>query len=167
LRALFVLLCQENKKIEKPQLCFFIPRKFMRHPNICKTSSSSASIKRASGNLYPWHPQNAELVIDISNRITGCSPAASRLLGQSSERLAGQAIDSLIAELPFSANTPYYNLAYAVFHAANGTSLSRTASTADGAEIAVDITFSSTVMNGRRLITLNLAPRHTQEALAA
>jgi PAS domain S-box-containing protein len=163
---LFVLLCQENKKIKNLPTAFFTPRKIMRHPNTYKTSTST-SAKQVPENLRHWHPQNAELIIDISNRITGCSPAASRLLGQSSERLSGQPINSLIAELPFSSDTPYYNLAYAVFHAANGTSLKRKAINADGAEIAVDITFSSTVMKGRRLIQLNLAPRQAPEALAA
>jgi PAS domain S-box-containing protein len=164
---LFVLLCQENKKIKNQPTVFFIPRKIMRHPNTYKASSNSPSAKHVPENLRHWHSQNAELIIDISNRITGCSPAASRLLGQSSERLSGQPINSLIAELPFSSDTPYYNLAYAVFHAANGTSLKRKAINADGAEIAVDITFSSTVMKGRRLIQLNLTPLHTAEALAA
>jgi PAS domain S-box-containing protein len=164
---LFVLLCQENKKIENQPTAFFILRKIMRHPNTYKTSGSSPAAKHVPENFCHWHPQNAELVIDISNRITGCSPAASRLLGQSSERLSGQPIDSLIAELPFSSDTPYYNLAYAVFHAANGTSLKRKAINADGTEIAVVITFASTVMKGRRLIRLNLAPAQSHEALAA
>lgn len=101
---------------------------------------------------------DAALIIDISGRITDCTPGASHLLGHDSDKLSGLELTEVIPKLPFSSNTPYYNLAYAVFHSANNRPMHRVAMTADGRKIPIDVSLSRTVIKGRHLIRVNLLP---------
>lgn len=100
--------------------------------------------------------RDAVLTIDAEGRITACTLEAKELLGWESECPEGCAATTVIPELPFSANTPGYNLAYAVFHSANGMWLRRVALLADGRKALVDIEMSSIVVKLKRYITLNL-----------
>ena len=99
---------------------------------------------------------NAVLTIDAEGRITDCNPEAKELLGWQSETLEGHAVTEVVPELPFSKNTPGYNLAFAVFHAANGVWMRRMARLADGRELFVDMALSSMLVNFKRHITLSL-----------
>ena len=103
-------------------------------------------------------PHDAAVIIDIAGRITECTPEASTLLGQHHTKLSGLALTEVIPKLPFCSTTPYYNLAYAVFHSGNGRPMHRTALAADGRKIPVEISLSRTVIKGRHLIKVNLAP---------
>lgn len=107
--------------------------------------------------------RDAVLTIDAEGRITACTLEAKELLGWESECPEGCAATTVIPELPFSANTPGYNLAYAIFQSANGMWTRRVALLADGRKALVDIEMASIVVKFRRYITLNLrlsSPRH-------
>ncbi len=121
-----------------------------------KNLSHNHSIARTRKNREQH--QETALIMDITGRITACGSAVVALLCQRPERLFGQAITKIIPQLPFGTDTPYYNFAYAVFHGANGNLMQRTAFASDGREIPVDVQLSGTVMNGRRLIKLDLQP---------
>lgn len=101
---------------------------------------------------------NAVLTIDAQGRITDCNSDAKELLGWRSEALEGHPVTEVIPELPFSPSTPGYNLAFAVFHAANGVWMRRMARLADGRELSVDMALSSMLVNFKRHITLSLRP---------
>lgn len=98
----------------------------------------------------------AVLTIDAEGRITDCNPEANELLGWRSETLEGHPITEVVPELPFSPNTPGYNLAFAVFHAANDVWMQRMARLADGRELFIDMALSSMLVNFKRHITLSL-----------
>lgn len=97
------------------------------------------------------------VIVDISGRITDCTPEASSLLGHHSNGLSGLELTEVIPKLPICSNTPYYNLAYAVFHSGNERPMQRMATAADGRKIPVNISLSRTVIKGRHLIKINLA----------
>jgi PAS domain S-box-containing protein len=101
---------------------------------------------------------NAVLTIDAEGRITDCNQEANELLGWRSETLEGHPVTEVVPELPFSPNTPGYNLAFAVFHAANGVWMRRMARLADGRELFVDMALSSMLVNFKRHITLSFRP---------
>ncbi len=101
---------------------------------------------------------NAVLTLNAEGRITDCNLGAKELLGWESETPEGCAATTVIPELPFSSKTPGYNLAYAVFHSANGLWQRRVALLADGRQTFVDIELSSVVVKFRRYITLSLRP---------
>lgn len=109
-------------------------------------------------DLSPHQPpeRDAVLTIDAEGRITACTLEAKELLGWESECPEGCAVTTVIPELPFSAKTPGYNLAYAVFHSANGMCKRRVALLADGRKALVDIAMSSVVVELKRYITLSL-----------
>lgn len=98
----------------------------------------------------------ALLMVDIRGRIVECNKSAARLLRQPLDQLVGQYISKVILDLPFATDTPYYNLAYAVFHADDDFEMERFAIADCGVHIPVNITVSSVVIKGRRLILLNL-----------
>lgn len=106
---------------------------------------------------------DAVLTIDAEGRITACTLEARELLRWESESPEGCAATAVIPALPFSAKTPGYNLAYAVFHSANGIWTRKVALLADGGKTLVDIKMSSVVVKFKRYITLNLRlsrPQH-------
>lgn len=102
--------------------------------------------------------RSAILTLNAEGRIMGCNLEAKELLGWESESPEGCAATTVIPELPFSSKTPGYNLAYAVFHSANGLWRRRVALLADGRKTFVDIELSSAVVKFRRYITLSLRP---------
>ncbi|MBT9505095.1 PAS domain-containing protein [Rhodoferax sp.] len=113
----------------------------------------------------PTH--HAALKLDAHGRITEANPAASELLGCACGELAGQAVSAVIAGLPLSPTTPGYNMAYAVFHAADGAWVRRTARLPDGQRIPIETAFSVREVEGQRPITLSLrAQRHNVVELA-
>jgi hypothetical protein len=125
-------------------------------PMMVKTKNLPCKRKVAETRKHQEQHQETALIVDITGRITACGSAVITLLCQRPERLFGQAITKIIPKLPFGSNTPYYNFAYAVFHGANGALMQRTAFAPDGRAIPVDVQLSGTVMNGRRLIKLDL-----------
>jgi hypothetical protein len=100
--------------------------------------------------------RDAALTADAHGCITDYSLAAAHLLGRGTENLAGQALTQVIAQLPFGADTPGYNLAYTVFHGADGRWQRHTTLTPDGRVIPVDVALASVMMNGNRAIKLTL-----------
>jgi len=99
---------------------------------------------------------NAVLTINAQGRITACNAEARELLGWSDGYPDGTAATSVMPELPFSPNTPGYNLAFAVFNAANGLWMRRVALLQDGQKVLVDAALSSVVVKFRRYITLSM-----------
>lgn len=100
--------------------------------------------------------KGALLVVDIHGVIVACNKLAARLLRRSSETMVGKSVFELILALPFATDTPYYNLAYAVFHADDDFEMERFAIDESGLRIPINITVSSVVVKGRRLISLRL-----------
>lgn len=120
--------------------------------------NKNRQFKVASAQTHHWQQHEAGLIIDITGRIIECSPAAMQLLGQQPDALFEHDVTEIIPELPFAQDTPIYNLAYAVFHSSDGQMMQHSALLANGNKIFIAIVLSSTVMNGRRHITLNLTP---------
>lgn len=116
------------------------------------------NIEWATSTDRPPMARNAVLTIDTEGRITNCNPEARELLGWQSESLEGRPVTEVVPELPFSPKTPGYNLAFAVFQAANGVWVRQRARLADGRELAVDMALSSMLVNFKRHITLSLRP---------
>ena len=90
----------------------------------------------------------ADLTLDLEGRITDCTPAAARLLACNADSLTGQAIKTVIAQLPLAPDTPGYNLAYAVFHGRDGGWVRRVARLQNGQKIAVEVALGSTYWQG-------------------
>jgi len=95
------------------------------------------------------------LTLDVTGHIVGAHQDLVHLLGSQTDALTGKAVRSVIPGIPFSANTPGYNLAYAIVHSAE---VRRTARLADGHGILVDTVLSSSNANGDRRIFLKLRP---------
>jgi PAS domain-containing protein len=129
----------------------------------------SGAIKTSvSRNLIPYRQSlrsfemdvqkehGAILMVDIRGKIVECNKSAARLLRTPVDQLVGQLVSNVILDLPFAIDTPYYNLAYAVFHADDDFEMERFALGEDGMHIHLSITVSSVVIKGRRLILLKL-----------
>jgi len=99
--------------------------------------------------------RDATVTIDAHGCITDCSMAGAHLLG-SAENLMGKPLSKFLDHLPFGHNTPGYNLAYAVFHGADGRWQRHTTAARNGQVIGVDVALSSVMMNGNRAIKLTL-----------
>lgn len=100
--------------------------------------------------------RDAALTADAHGYITDYSLAAAHLLGRSAENLTGKPLWQLIHQLPFGQNTPGYNLAYAVFHGADGRWQRHTTIAPDGQVTSIDVAMASVMMNGSRAIKLTL-----------
>lgn len=105
---------------------------------------------------------DVSVTIDIAGRITDCTPEAKILLGHRTHQLSGMALTDVIPKLPFCPNTPYYNLAFAVFSAGSSRPIQRMATAADGKKIPIDIALSRTIIRGRHLIKVHLSPSKMQ-----
>ena len=99
---------------------------------------------------------DAVLTVDKQGRIANCNQVAKTLLGWEGAVLEGHPVTDVIPELPFSPNTPGYNLAFAIFHAGNGAWMRRIALMVDGKRIAVDTALSSVKIGYKRQIKLCL-----------
>ncbi|MES2946949.1 MAG: hypothetical protein V4858_00245 [Pseudomonadota bacterium] len=113
-----------------------------------RTPEAGVVVDGAAGD---WHT----LILDAEGRITSGDEQMVDLLGVQMDALAGQSVTTWIPDLPFSAKTPGYNLAYAVFHGAGGTKVRRTARCAAGHGVSVDTVLSSHKVGGRRCIALD------------
>lgn len=100
--------------------------------------------------------QDAFLMVDVRGRIIDHSAAAAELLAYSENGLLGMQISQILPELPFAVDTPYYNLAYAVFNTDHEVQTQHSAVTQDGKSIMVNVSVSSVAIKGRRLIFLAL-----------
>ncbi|CAK0780268.1 hypothetical protein CCP3SC15_720002 [Gammaproteobacteria bacterium] len=136
-------------------------------------TSASMAIKRLSADrtkvksYYHHQPiaptsccieRDAALIIDIDGRINCCSPAAAELLGSGSEILRGNTVAAVIPGLPFTPNTPEYNIAYAIFHGADDLWVRHTALSVDGRKIPIDVAFVGVMNNGGAFIVLTIKP---------
>ena len=65
------------------------------------------------------HPAlaSATLILDLAGRVLCCNPGASRLIAPDERATVGCQVRTLIPDLPLRAETPGYNLAYAIFWA--------------------------------------------------
>ena len=105
---------------------------------------------------------DAALIIDTHGRIADASMGAAALLGRRLDALLGHAITSVMPRLPFAADTPGYNMAYAIFQGANPGWQPHPALTADGRQVPVEASLASALVNGARFITLCLRPGSRQ-----
>jgi hypothetical protein len=105
---------------------------------------------------YP--DSEAVLMVDSTGRIASCSQDAKDLLGGDEAPLEGRLITELIPELPFTPNTPGYNLAFSIFSEAKGGWTRRIALLANGQKMAIDTALSSVKIRYRRHIKLRLSP---------
>jgi hypothetical protein len=129
---------------------------------------TSLAIRPAMGRVHAWktpslqvhephaNSTRADLTVDMTGNITGCSAAAALLLDSPSQTLKGCAVKAVILHLPLSPTTPGYNLAYAVFHGTSGLWQRRTALASDGRKIFIEVAFSNVTIEGERFITLAL-----------
>ena len=101
---------------------------------------------------------DAALIIDSHGRIADASMGAAALLGRRLDALLGHAITSVMPRLPLAADTPGYNMAYAIFQGANPGWQAHAALTADGRQVPVEAALASALVNGARFITLCLRP---------
>jgi len=79
------------------------------------------------------------------------------LLRQHELNDSGRNLAEIIPKLPFAVNTPFYNLAYAIFHAKDQPRTS-VALAQDGTQIPIEIRLSKVLKKGRHLISLSIAP---------
>jgi hypothetical protein len=101
---------------------------------------------------------DAALIIDTHGRIADASVGATALLGRRLDALLGHAITSVMPQLPFAADTPGYNMAYAIFQGGHPDWQPHPAVTADGRLVRVEAALASALVNGARFITLCLRP---------
>ena len=105
---------------------------------------------------------DAALIIDTHGRIADASTGAADLLGRRLDALLGHAITSVMPHLPFAADTPGYNMAYAIFHGADRVWQTHPVVSTDGQLVPVEATLASALVNGARFITLCLRPGSRQ-----
>jgi hypothetical protein len=118
---------------------------------MCNVEWDPQAVTPPDSHAGGWHT----LTLGPEGDITSCDRGIEYLLGSQADVLAGKAITEVMPELPFSAQTPGYNLAYAIFHGANGAKVRRTARSGNGNCLAVETVLSSRNVDGRRSITLN------------
>ncbi len=106
--------------------------------------------------------RDAMLMVDMTGRISDANPAAAVLLGRRPDTLFGLAATSIMPQLPFAADTPGYNMAYAIFHTGETQWQPHQALTTEGRRVAVDLALACVTVNGRRVITLSLRPAATE-----
>ena len=131
--------------------------------NVYPTSSPSAHLSSPHDPLSPANiattpARDAALKLDICGFITYCSAAAAVLLGQSAERLTGQAVGRVIHKLPLGALTPGYNLAFTTFNSAQGLWLKRQVMLPGGGLRPMEVSLASARVDGKHCITLGLRP---------
>ena len=128
------------------------------------THSPSPPSPHSPDNTATPPARDAALTLDICGFITHCSAAAAVLLGQSAERLAGQAVGLVIHKLPLGALTPGYNLAFTTFNSAQGLWLKRQVLLPEGGLRPMEVSLASARVDGKHCITLGLRPLSPQAA---
>jgi hypothetical protein len=131
----------------------FLPAEIQEMIHIQATKSTKSDAPR-----LPCSAHDESLVVDGVGRIERCSPSVTALLGWPAGALVGLPVSAIFPELPFAVNTPGYNLAYAVFHASEGRWTRRTALSAQGLKVPVDVALSKVTVEGRPGIALRLRP---------
>jgi PAS domain-containing protein len=106
--------------------------------------------------------KDAALMLDITGRISAANAAAALLLGRPPGSLCGLAASALMPQLPFAADTPGYNMAYAIFHTGDARWQPHQAIAADGRRVAIELVLACSSLEGRRVITLSLRPAAPQ-----
>ncbi|MEI8171607.1 MAG: PAS domain-containing protein, partial [Rhodoferax sp.] len=89
--------------------------------------------------LMPPSDRKAAMVMDINGCIAECNLAATDLLGRQPESLVGQNVSDVLPGLPFSQETPGYNLAYVGMNHALDAWKKQIARTPSGGSIDVEI----------------------------
>jgi PAS domain-containing protein len=98
----------------------------MQNPKLARRTTypdierRSAERRKSSGNAVAHIVELATMVLDKSGIIRYCNAAAARLFRADTLELARRHITALIPSLPFNAETPGYNVAYATFWATGG-----------------------------------------------
>lgn len=100
--------------------------------------------------------READLILDTQGRVVCCSPAATALLGQPANVMANHPVKAVFPGLPIAANTPGYNVAYAVIHGAQGQWTPHQAQTSGGNPVVLEILLTCMKMNKELFIALNL-----------
>lgn len=131
---------------------------FAQSQNIVFTAPSSVpSLQDVEPDIWKDNG-TATVILDINGRIVRCNQTALNLLGNTHAELLGAQLQKIIPDFPLSVSTPYYNLAYAVFHSRNSPFLQQQVNLKDGAKISVNVAISKTTQNRRSLIFLSMLP---------
>lgn len=100
----------------------------------------------------------ARIVLDKLGRVHYCNAAAVRLFCANTRQLPGRDIRSLVPDLPFRPATPGYNLAYAIFWAAEGAWRRFTGRDSLGRSFRLQAWLDKAQLESRQQILLSLRP---------
>lgn len=100
--------------------------------------------------------EGASLVLDELGTVCFCSNATARLFGAGAHPLIGRPVRELIPDLPFSAETPGYNVAYATFWAGETSGYEFQGLDSRRRPFRVVVSFEKLVLEGRHQIVVNL-----------
>lgn len=89
-----------------------------------------------------FQEREAALIVDVNGKIICCSPTTAAMLGQPPEALVSQPVTKVLPNLPMSASTLGYNLAYAVIRGARGEWTEHIAQAANGEQIHLEVLFT-------------------------
>ena len=98
----------------------------------------------------------ASMVLDALGTVRDCSGAAARLFGAGAHQLIGRPVRELIPDVPLSAETPGYNVAYAAFWAAEAPGHEFRALDSRGRPFCVMVSLEELALEGRHQILVCL-----------
>ena len=111
--------------------------------------------------------RGAVVIIDSAGRIAVSSAAAMQLLGWQDDALAGRPLSTAISDLPFTENTPGYNIAYAIVNRVDERWTQHKALSGDGTVAPIEVAVSNVTKRLPFFITLKLRPTATHSRLQA
>lgn len=121
-----------------------------------KIECRSSARQKSSGNAAAHAVELATMVLDKSGMVRYCNAAAARLFRANTQKLARRHITALIPSLPFNAETPGYNIAYATFWAAAGRWQVFGGADSEGCSLWLQVLLDKLQLEGSYQILLNL-----------
>lgn len=112
--------------------------------------------RKGSGSAAAHAVEFATMVLDKAGIVRYCNAAAARLFRANTRDLARRHITALIPGLPFNAETPGYNVAYATFWAAGGRWRSFGGADSAGRSLRLQVFLDKLQLEGGYQILLNL-----------
>lgn len=100
--------------------------------------------------------EHATLILDLSGRIRYCSAAAGQLFRRHPAEMIGGPIAALLPELPIRADTPGYNLAYAIFWFSSAGWRRLRITIPAGRGFLLDVSADTVMLEGKRGLVLVL-----------
>jgi PAS domain-containing protein len=116
----------------------------------------SSKRRNRSGNAAAHAVELATMVLDKSGIVRYCNAAAARLFRAKTLELARRHITALIPGLPFNAETPGYNVAYATFWATGGRWRLFGGADSEGRSLWLHVLLDKLELEGGHQILLNL-----------